>query len=73
MIPLFHFLMGGMACSVVARLEGRGRRAVVYQGEGEVYRERDPHPLPLLLLRGLPSARICLNFPLTRKLTNNPV
>ena len=27
----------------------------------------------LLLLRGLPSARICLNFPLTRKSTNNPV
>ena len=35
----------------MAWLAGKG----VYQGEGEVYRERDPHPLPLLLLllRGL--------------------
>ena len=30
----------------MAWLAGKG----VYQGEGEVYRERDPHPLPLLLL-----------------------
>ena len=49
------FLNGRHSVQRRGSLGWKGEAAVVvYRGEGEVYREREPHPLPLLLLlRGL--------------------